>query len=178
MQAIDADGNALAWSLNKNLTGNARAIKKVSPAPTLSSPANNGTSSGNPTFRWDPLNYAAKYNLEVYKNNDTTLSSANRVVNVPTVNRASYAVYDKVLPQSTSPYLWRVRRVDGSTCSAPGVRCGRSGSSVTRRRRPTRTPGCYVTSNDAFFTWLPVDGAANYRFELRRKGDAAPRRRP
>ena len=172
VQAIDGDGNALAWSLNKNLTGNARAIKKVSPAPSLVSPANNGTSSGNPTFKWGPLNYAAKYNLEVYRNNDTTLSSANRVVSV-TVNQASYAVYDKVLPQSSSPYLWRVRRVDGSNLYG--------GWSPLRSFRivgdpPTQTgpnAGVYVTSNDAFFTWLPVDGAASYRFELRRKGDTS-----
>jgi hypothetical protein len=172
VQALDGDGNSLAWSLNKNLTGNARAIKKVSPAPSLVSPANNGTSSGNPTFKWSPLNYAAKYNLEVYKNNDTTLSSANRVVNV-TVNQASYAVFDKVLPQSTSPYLWRVRRVDGSNLFGAW--------SPLRSFRivgdpPTQTDpnaGDYVTSNDAFFTWLPVDGAASYRFELRRKGDTS-----
>ena len=54
VQAIDGDGNALAWSLNKNLTGNARAIKKVSPAPSLVSPANNGTSSGEPDLQVEP----------------------------------------------------------------------------------------------------------------------------
>lgn len=170
VQAVDGNGNSLAWSLNEDLTGNARAINKVSPAPRLTSPANGGTSSGNPTFAWRPQNYAARYALEVYKDNDTTLSSANRVVNAPSVAQASYAVFDRVLPQSSSPYLWRVRRIDASGLFgawSPLRSFTITGNPPTQTGRKT---GVYVGSKDAYFTWLPVDGAATYRLEARSKG--------
>jgi hypothetical protein len=172
VQAIDADDNTLAWSLNKDLTGNAREIKKVSPAPTLLGPDVNEKTSGNPTFSWEPLNYAKSYTVEVYKNNDVTLSSANRVVNASTT-LPSYAVFDKVLPQSSSPYLWRVRRVDASGLAGAWseLRSFRVAGDPPTQTAPSADS--YVAGNDLFFTWLPVDGAASYKLEIRRKGETS-----
>ncbi len=172
VQALDGSGNGLAWSLNKDLTGNAREIEKHSPAPALTLPTDDGRVSGNPTFSWQPQAYAAKYTIEVYKNNDSTFSAANRVVST-TVTQPSYAVFDKVLPPSTVPYLWRVRRIDGY--NLPG-RWSDVHSFTIRGNPPTQVaPGAdkYVVNRDGYFTWLPVDGATSYRFEARAKGSTS-----
>ena len=72
VQAIDGSGNGLAWS-------EPWKIVKKSPSVSLISPAN-GDTSGTQPLRWKPLDFAASYDVEVYKNDDTNASSANLVL--------------------------------------------------------------------------------------------------
>jgi hypothetical protein len=120
-------------------------------------------------FRWEPLAYAAKYQVEVYKNGDTTFSSANRVLS-GTVEQAAYAPSD-VLAASGSPYVWRVRRIDASNRAGGWSSTGSFGVKGTPPPLISPAKGVYVSGRDAYFTWQAVDAAATYRFERRSAGD-------
>ncbi len=169
VQAVDGSNNSLSWSLSRNIGGGTETIEKRSPQPSLTLPAANSSVAGTPAFAWTPLDYAAKYAIEVYKNNDVTFSTANRVIGTTTV-QAAYAAIDKVLPSTGSPYLWRVRRLDQD---------GNPGAWSTARRFTVKgdaplqvapSAGVYISNRDSYFTWAPVDGAATYRFERRPAG--------
>ncbi len=103
-------------------------LPEGSPAPTLTYPVTTGGQmpevNGTNPFTWNPLPFAASYDLEVYKNDDLIGQQGNRVlsVNTPVV---AYAP-SNLLPASSTPYTWRVRRVDASgnartLVAVPGV---------------------------------------------------------
>ena len=96
MRAIDGSGNQLPWSA-------VRAFTKSSAAPAAVGPS--GTSAVTEPFRWTPVEFAASYDLEVYKNGDVAASVANRVV---TANVKQVAYTPDPLPGGTT-YVWRVR---------------------------------------------------------------------
>ena len=73
VQAIDAEGNHLNW-------GQTRQVNKASGAVALSSPVNNVAAGGFTPFQWQAKDFAASYSIEVYKNDDLTFSTANRVI--------------------------------------------------------------------------------------------------
>jgi hypothetical protein len=169
VQAIDDYNNSLAWSLTRDLTSETVEIKKVSPKAQLTSPINSTTTNGTPIFRWDPLAYAARYQIEVYKNADTTFSGANRVLS-GTTEQAAFAPNDVLAPQG-SPYIWRVRRVDASGRFGAWSAVGKF---VVKGNAPglvSPAAGSYVSGRDAYFTWRAVPSAASYSFERRIPGD-------
>ncbi len=104
VQAIDAEGNHLNW-------GQTRQVTKASGAVALSSPVNNVAAGGFTPFQWQAKDFAASYSIEVYKNDDLTFSTANRVISA--TSKQSAYVWTKYLPASAAAYLWRVRWTDG-----------------------------------------------------------------
>ena len=103
VQAVDRNGNTLAWSAP-------RSFLKKSPVPELLLPADGATVPGDYTLSWAAQSYAASYDLEVYKGGDTTGNTVNRVINEST-DRVQFVLTN--LDPSSGPYAWRVRRHDG-----------------------------------------------------------------
>jgi large repetitive protein len=169
VQAIDGSNNPLTWSEGRRFT-------KKSPVPELVSPITGQGVSGNEPLTWTPLNFAASYDVEIYKNNDT--NPINRVV-----SRNSKQItlsLETPLPVSDQPYLWRVRRVDAKDRKGDWSDRGdlsRWGKFVVAGQAPvldTPTADTRVPPSDALFTWKPAPGAtpASYRFERAKQGSS------
>ena len=143
---------------------------KKSPVPTLLEPTtlDAETVPGYTAFTWNALDYAASYDLEVYKDGDTQANTANRVVNADSAQTA--LSLSNPLPVSANPYVWRVRRVDAK--GRPG---GWSlwGSFKVGAQAPALTApaaDAVVEPRESLFSWQPVAGASAYRFERRLVG--------
>ena len=112
-------------------------VTKKSGAVVLSSPVDDVAGGGFTPFQWQAKDFAASYSIEVYKNDDMTFSTANRVIS-GTSKQSAY-VWTKYLPASAAAYLWRVRWTDGDAhvgaWSAPGR------FFVQRARGPPGLPG-------------------------------------
>ncbi|MBI2705068.1 MAG: fibronectin type III domain-containing protein [Actinobacteria bacterium] len=158
--AIDGSGNQLQWSI-------ARLVNKVSPTVTLTAPSPAQSLTELPTFRWDPQDFAAKYEIEVYKNTGQPLALANRVVNAVTPNTA-FTPTAILAPNAT--YGWRVRRLDGSDKPGPWTAADNLG---LRLFTYNGTPITLVApannfaffDNSVLFTWQSVAGAATYQLQ-------------
>jgi large repetitive protein len=163
VQAVDGSGNLLAWSTP-------RSFVKQSPSPVLSLPAADATVPGDSTLSWQPLDFAASYVVEVYKNNDMVPNAANRVVNA-TTNRVSYVL--DTLDPAQGPYTWRVERKDAK--GRPGAWSALRSFSVTAPAPPLLLPEADATvePSDGLFTWGPLGGATKYRFERRIVGTSS-----
>jgi hypothetical protein len=167
VQAIDATGNNLNWS-------DTASFQKRSPAPTLAYPVTvNGQLpqvNGTNAFSWNPLPFAASYDLQVYKNDDLVGQPGNLVLNAntPVVAYAPSAL----LPASSTPYTWRVRRVDAAGRPGPWSPFQEF---ISRGDTPTLVSpanGSAQAPNGALFTWLPVANAVTYKFERRLAGSS------
>ncbi|HZC51967.1 MAG TPA: Ig-like domain-containing protein, partial [Mycobacterium sp.] len=155
VQAIDGSGNPLTWSAPGTLI-------KQSDKVVLTAPAADETVTGVPAFQWHPQNYAASYSVEVYKNGDTTFSSGNKVLSATT----KYAAWAPTSSLAGGDYAWRVRRVDAGGNAGPWSD-GRTFS--LDAGAPTLTApsdGYNANSHDLLFTWTPVQGAVQYRWQL------------
>ena len=109
VQARDAEDNGLTWSVVGSFT-------KESPAVCRRRLRTASRWKGTVPFRWTPQAFASAYKVEIYKNNDYTFSSANRILSA-TVKTTAYTPSSPIQAAAT-PYLWRVRRVD--TIGNPG----------------------------------------------------------
>jgi hypothetical protein len=167
VRAIDSSGNNLNWS-------DPASFQKSSPAPALTYPVTTGGQmpevNGTNPFTWSPLSFAASYDLEVYRNDDLVGQPGNRVlaVNTPVVAYAPSGL----LPASTTPYTWRVRRVDATGRPGPWSPFQEF---ISRGDSPTLispTNGSSQAPNGALFTWLPVGNAVTYKFERRLAGSS------
>jgi hypothetical protein len=172
VQAVDGSGNALAWSLSRDVGGGTQAIEKRSPAPELVAPGDGDTVSGTPAFRWDALAYASKYDVQIAEHGDTTFSSGSIAVSEHSLEQTTYVI-DSPLTTDGSPYVWRVRRLDAD---------GKAGawsdpeSFLVAADAPSQispNDNAFVSAKDALFRWLPVDGATSYRFERRAQGSTS-----
>ena len=158
VQAVDRNGNTLAWSTP-------RSFLKKSPVPQLQLPADGDTVPGDYTLSWAAQAYAASYDLEVYKGGDTTGNTVNRVINAST-DRVQYVLTN--LDPSSGPYAWRVRRHDGK--NRPGDWSPYRTFNVIRPGVTLISPvdgDTTVSPQDQLFTWVPVQGATSYKFERR-----------
>ncbi len=157
VQAVDQNNNPMSWSVPRSFT-------KQSPVPVLQAPADGATVPGDSTLSWTPQAYAASYDVEVYRNGDTTGNSSNRVISDNT-----NAVKDVLnnLDPTQGPYEWRVRRRDGR--NRPGDWTAFRQFSVTFPGVGLTSPldGSSVEPSDGLFVWQPVQGAARYQFERR-----------
>lgn len=109
VEAIDGSGNGLTWSA-------VRSVVKSSPKISLQAPAADVELVANlPYFTWTPQDYAAKYELEVYKNGDLTFTPSNKVLSQQT-KMAAWAP-TKTLAAGT--YAWRIRRLDADNRPGP-----------------------------------------------------------
>lgn len=163
--AVDGSNNALTPS-------EVRSLVKASGAPVLLAPAALDESKpldGQrlervPFFRWEPQPYAAKYEIEVYRNADLAFSLANRVAaGTKTTLQTAWSPTDTLGGQGT--YAWRVRRldVDGRPGSWSEGRLFHLSSLEPELVSPVA--GRLGRGNDLLFSWTPVQGAASYRFQ-------------
>lgn len=156
--AVDADGNALTWSAPQ-------AFQKSSPSAVLSSPIGSVQVGGATPFRWAPQPFNAGYRIEVYKNDDATFSSTNRVF-YKDVKTSAYA-HIEPLPASSVAYRWRVRRVDAFGNPGQWSATGRFFSKGSIPALFTPEEGLYQDPNGPLFSWSEVDDAATYKLEVR-----------
>jgi len=156
VQAIDGSNNTLTWSTP-------RALTKSSDAPSLTAPADGQTQPESPVLSWQPQPYAASYDVQVYKDNDSNFSSANLVYQAST-KQASFN-RTATLPVAALPYVWRVRRDDAD--SRPGLWSGPRTFVVQGTAPDLQSPvdGARVDPRNLQFTWGAVQGAAKYRFQ-------------
>ncbi|WP_183094599.1 Ig-like domain-containing protein [Nocardioides stalactiti] len=157
VQAIDADDNDLTWS-----TG--RLFTKASAEVDLTSPAPNVVRQGTTVFRWQPRAYTASYDIELYKNDDTTFSSANRVF-TKNVKQTAY-VWNEVIPSSTQPYVWRVRTIDPLGNKGPWSVPRKFTSSTEEPVVEGPANGSYLQGDNILLRWTSVPGATSYEVEL------------
>jgi hypothetical protein len=160
IQAIDGSNNGLAWS-------DPIAFTKKSPQVVLESPIGGISVTSTKPFKWEPRDFAASYDIEVYKNKDTTASPINRVL---TTNSKQVA-YTMTTPLPVAKdYIWRVRRVDAD--GLKGTWSVWSYFSVVGGVQRLGTPlaGESVSGTDTLFTWTGVAGASSYKFERRATG--------
>jgi hypothetical protein len=157
VQAIDADDNDLTWSSGQVFT-------KASAAVALTSPAPGAVQHGTTVFRWGPRAFAASYDIELYKNNDTTFSSGNRVFS-KNVKQTAYA-WNEVIPSSTIPYVWRVRTVDPLGNKGPWSGTRAFTNSIEEPQIETPVSGSYLQGDNILLRWTSVPGASSYEVEL------------
>jgi large repetitive protein len=170
VRAIDATGNPTVWSEDRvDVTAGVGRFVKDSPRPTPTSPAAGAALGQDVTFRWDALDFAASYEVEVYAGGTKVASG--------TTKHDSWAPSDPLAVSASVPYSWRVRRIDAK---------GRQGQwssgndpapfrtfQVEGFQPATTSPdvGGVVPPTGALFTWLPDARATSYRFERRRPND-------
>ncbi|TGN66190.1 hypothetical protein EXE59_21205 [Nocardioides eburneiflavus] len=160
VQAVDSDDNGLAWSEVQTFT-------KQSPQVSLSSPTGNAQVAGTVPFRWTPQAFAKSYDIEVYKNDDTTFSSGNKVGFASATNLRNAAfVPTATLPVSDQYYLWRVRRTDSDSNKGPWSVAGRFRVTAGAMNLLAPAPGASTPPNGAVLQWNQVVGAATYSVAL------------
>lgn len=161
VQAEDGSENPLPWSATGSFT-------KLSPTPVLSTPADGATVPGDTPLSWQPLDFAAAYDVEVYKSDDRLGNAGNRVFSGS--SQQVVLAPTSPLAAAASPYTWRVRRVDA---------LGRKGGWSTLRPFLVTAPAPTLTNpaesadvppSDALFSWDVESTATTYRFERRRPG--------
>jgi hypothetical protein len=156
--AIDGADNELNWSLPRSFT-------KGSPAVGLSSPVGDAAVGGTTPFTWGSQGFTGSYTIEVYRNNDLTFSSANRLFS-KTVLTPAYA-WDSPVPVSPAPYVWRVRRTDADGNEGPWSERGRFIVSAGAINLTSPADGGSQPPNGPVLTWTPLAGATSYTVEIR-----------
>lgn len=158
VQALDGDGKSLTWSP-------VRSFVKRSPSSVLNFPINNEAVSGTAAFRWEPQAFNSAYRIEVYKNDDTTFSPANRVF-FKDVTTTAYS-WDQPLPASAAAFVWRVRGKDSDGNLLPWSQTGRFFSTGAAPSLLEPAADTQQLANGPLFTWTSVPGAAKYQIEVR-----------
>ncbi|GAA5032893.1 hypothetical protein GCM10023258_32300 [Terrabacter aeriphilus] len=171
VQAIDAAGNGLTWSVGDRPGQAGREFRKLSPAPVLRSPVGNAVTGGLSPFVWTPADFAGSYVLEVYRNDDTNWSPVNRVASV-TGRQVAYA-HGLPLPASSSAYVWRVARLDADNRPGQWSTTGRFFSTGTVPTQTSPAVGAAMSQSSPYFSWTAVPGGVTYRFERRAPGTTA-----
>jgi large repetitive protein len=176
VQALDGSSNPLAWSATPAVTQQnpcppSWCLVKKSPAPSQTSPAPNATVAGTQPFVWQAQKFAHHYELEVYKNNDQAPSVGNLVLQATGLVQSAYSPPNQ-LAASTTPYTWRVRRVDASNRTGPWSPLTPFTVSGAAPDLTGPAAGAMVGPSDAIYTWGAVDQAATYRFERRATGSS------
>ena len=160
VQAIDGNGNDLTWSTPRRFT-------KASPPPLPIGPANGQVVSGIQPFRWLPGSFAKYYDLEVYRNADTTASSSNLAARASNIRQTAFA-FDEPLEALGTDFVWRLRKSDASgNKSAWGAwQRFRVGAAVPVLASPASARK--VTNARLLFSWRAQPQALSYLIQLRR----------
>lgn len=158
VQALDGSANPLTFSAARQLT-------KSSPPVVPTAPASGTTIGRVPTFRWDPLLFAAKYEVEVYNNADTLYSPTNRIVYALGADAPKVTGWTPTTSLPAGEYAWRVRRLDVD--GKPGVWSGGGTFDIAVAAPTLVSPadGAAVLSDDLDFSWTPSNAAVQYRFQ-------------
>jgi hypothetical protein len=157
--ASDGSGNPLQFS-------ETRMFQKSSPSPVEALPDPGSTVRGDQPLSWAPLAWARSYDVEIYANNDTVPSPANRIVAINT--RQSVLTLGRPLAVSDKAYTWRIARRDarervGAWSELRSFIVAGSGPSLLAPAEGASK----VSPVDSSFTWSQVPNAAYYRWELR-----------
>jgi hypothetical protein len=158
VQAVDDEGQGQTWSAVQTFT-------KTSPPVVPTSPSNGNSVAGTTPFRWQAAPFAASYSIEVYRDNDTTFSSASRVISATGLKTTAY-VPSVPLPASATNYLWRVRRTDASGNPGPWSAAESFFSTGAAPTLVTPKASVYVSARKSLFEWTEVPGAASYTLDL------------
>lgn len=159
VQPVDGAGNKLTW-------GPAMEFTKASSAVVLDGPAS-GVAAPTQPLRWIPADFAASYDIEVYKDADVSASAINRVLSANS-KQVAYS-FTKPLAASNLDYAWRVRTVDVDGRKGPWYwGAFRVGGTAPVVSGPAE--GATVGARDALFQWDPVASATSYKFERRNDG--------
>lgn len=152
-----------------------RTFVKATPSPVLN-PVNGGAPAQETTpLTWQPTPFAASYNIEVYKNNDTggTHGDQPQTVNlVASMSSKQVAVVPPTaLPVASTAYRWRVQKVDASGNKGPWSRLDQPQAAFhidgSAPNQLSPAADAVVQPNDAFFSWSRSQFAATYRVEVR-----------
>jgi hypothetical protein len=167
--AIDGSDNPLTWSEVRTMTKKAPPLTGLMPAANVQVP-------GQPLFEWDPQVFAGRYEIEVYKNPDAPLSSANRVFTIQTGEAA--ATPTTALPPGD--YGWRLRRLDADNRGGQWYpdddpnkpeelikfKLIADKASLVSPPNAANVPLGADPANTLLLDWNPVDGASQYRVEI------------
>lgn len=93
------------------------SITKQSPKLNLNFPAADVTfaGAGVPYFHWTPQDFAAKYEVEVYRNGDLNLSPTNRAL----LKQTKMAAWGPTGELARGTYAWRLRGLDADSKPGP-----------------------------------------------------------
>ncbi|MEZ5142956.1 MAG: hypothetical protein R2726_10620 [Acidimicrobiales bacterium] len=174
VQAIDGSDNPLTWSYEQPNVY--RKMTKKAPPLTGLTPTANTQVAGLPLFEWDPQSFAARYEIEVYKNPDQPLSPTNRVFTVQT-GEAAAAPTGNLPP---GDYGWRLRRLDADNRAGqwyPDDDPNKAEELIKfsivagKAQLVSPTDGAQVplgadSANTLLLDWNPVLGASQYRVEI------------
>ncbi|MDX6228638.1 MAG: large repetitive protein, partial [Frankiales bacterium] len=171
VQAVDGSNNLLTWSDPGAVTPH--TVLKQTARLAGASPADNATVKGLQAFSWVPQPYAAKYEIELYKDSGLLFPSANRVASA-VVAQASWT---PTLALPAGRYDWRVRRLDADARPGPwspgnarGAASPDSGYSFTllpdapTLQSPANTG--YTHNGSILLQWLGVAGASAYAVDI------------
>jgi len=184
VQAIDAQNNGLAWSNGGNgahlvKATRARNLNPLAGNPDLppgtaeeasdpdAFPAHNTSVPGDTRLRWGAGLFDSTWKVEVYRNDDTTLSQANRVVST-TVSQAAYAP-TPLLEPSALAYRWRVQRVDAMGKPGRWSDLGRFFVDGAKPTLDSPLDGSLQRPNGPVLGWNGVARATSYRLEIRQQ---------
>ncbi len=180
VQAIDGSGNNLAWSQTRRLK-KATPVANLDPAPNLTATErasgfdvttpswNQHLTSGGKPFTWTAAPFDGMWNIEVYRNDDTTLSSSNLVLSLST--RQAAFTWSEFLPPANEPYRWRIRRTDVNGQDAQWSDFGRFFVDGVTQQLVAPSAGGVESPNGPLFRWTPVPQAASYRVEVNGVGN-------
>jgi hypothetical protein len=159
VRAVDASGNAMTWS-------QIYALNKASPPPSMVAPVSAAIVNQVPAFSAVPQDYAAIYEVEVYRNPDLPLTNANLVL----TQASPMATITFTGPLPRGDYGWRLRRqdVDGRagpwTADAPAqLRRFTVQGDVVNLSTPVN--GSRVPVGGPFFSWTAAASASQYRID-------------
>ena len=180
VRAVDAEGNALAWSASRTFT-------KSSPAPVLTSPVEDGGQvpvvTGAVPFRWQALPFAGGYDIQVAANDDHNFSAVNLKVNT-IAKRSAFTTGSTVFPivptlqASDSPTSGGCAASTPTATRAPGPPSASSRSAAAADACWPPAPAPSVGPRGLVLRWGAVAEASKYRVELRTLGTTSRPPRP
>ncbi|GCD91784.1 hypothetical protein [Nocardioides sp. LS1] len=164
VQAIDAEGNHLAWSDIAKITKDSGKVQ-------LNYPIDGASAPGTTPFSWKPKSGSASYRIEVYKNDDATFSPSNRILYADTP-LSSY-VWSRYLPASPKAYRWRVRWHDSGGHDGAWSTTGRFFVKSRPVALTAPASGAKVAPRDVLFTWQAVTSASRYLLVVRNQASGS-----
>ena len=174
VQAIDDQGNRLAWSPTRKFA-KATPTLNIDPSTTVAnergfdtaaSPGfNSHQPAGTTTLAWSAYDFDGTWQIQIAKNDDTTGSPGNMLVDTQTAYQAAYTTQETI-PASSEPYRWRVRRIDVDNKQAAWSDWGRFFVDPALPVLDSPAPGAVQPPNGPVLMWQPMAGARSYRVRL------------
>jgi hypothetical protein len=153
LPSIGANGSG---AVTNPQSGHPQSFDRPQVGPTPIAPANAAVVTGSPTFSWNPIDGARKYELVVSQDPNFQAAPLDDI----TTSNTSYTSLNASYPADTDLF-WQVRAIDYNTLKQP--------FSVSRTFHQTwPAPSFAGVSNPVagdvvpVFSWKPVTGAVSY----------------